>query len=280
MLLEGGLADAYGAGFEFASNNDIILYNKLQEYRKHPRYSSIHGNYTDDTQMAIAITEFIISEKEWSKLCIAEKFVEVFKRDPRRGYSSRFYNILNEVNSGKELIHSLRPNSNRNGAAMRSYPIGIYTEENVVIEKSGQQATITHNTNDGILSSQIIALASHYFLHKKGEKRYIVDYLENTLSLHFNFRRTSTIKMEAMSTVNTVIALVLDHRSMSSCLLEAVNLGGDTDTVASLALAILSLCQDTIKDLPKWLYNDFENGTFGKDYLIDLDKKIIHMLLS
>ncbi|GGX02763.1 ADP-ribosylglycohydrolase family protein [Aquimarina muelleri] len=280
MILEAGLADAYGAGFEFADANDILVYNTLKEYRKHPRYASIYGTYTDDTQMAIAITELILETKEWSKLSIADKFVEVFKRDPRKGYSSRFYTILEQVSSGKELLEVLHPNSNRNGAAMRSYPIGIYKREDVILEKSEQQAIITHNTKEGILSSKIIALAAHYFLYKKGSKKHLIEYLEVTLSQHFDFIRTSTLKMEALPTVNTVIALILDHKSMSSCLIEAVDLGGDTDTVASLSLAILSLCKDTIYDLPNWLYKDFKNDTFGKDYLIELDNKLSNKLIE
>lgn len=278
MLLEGGIADAYGAGFEFASEDVIRSENDLKQYRVHPKYTSIHGTYTDDTQMAIAIAELILSEENWTDISIADKFVEVFKRDPRRGYSSRFYTILDEVTTGEELIELLTLKSNRNGAAMRSYPIGVYQEESLVIEKAIQQARITHNTKEGILSAQIIALAAHYFLYKKGEKKQLAQYLEHILSLSFNFQRESTLKMEAMPTVNTVIALVLEYKSMSACLKEAVSLGGDTDTVASLALSILSLCSDTINDLPEWMYLALENNSFGKDYLISLDKKLLNSI--
>lgn len=274
MLLEGGLGDAYGAGFEFEKPENIDLFNTLSTYRKHPKYDSIYATYTDDTQMAIAISELLLENLEWSEENIANKFVEVFKRDPRRGYSSRFYKILEEVNSGKELLETLVPYSNRNGAAMRSYPLGVIKDELEVIEKCSSQAKITHNTSEGIISSQIIGLAAHYFIYEKGLKNDLEAYLTDKLSLNFDFKKQSTLKMEALPTVRTVISLVLQHKEMTSCLLDAVSLGGDTDTVASLALAILSLSKESINDLPKWLYNDFENKIYGKNYLIGLDKKL------
>lgn len=278
MLLEGGIGDAYGAGFEFENETNIKLYNKLIEYRKHPKYDSIYKTYTDDTQMAIAISELLLDSDEWSIVSIANKFVEVFKKDPRRGYSSRFYNILNEVESGGELLKKLIPYSNRNGAAMRSYPIGIFKEELEIIEKCMLQAKVTHDTKEGILSSQLIGLAAHFFLYKKGSKNELAFYLGEQLSISSNFQKQSTIKMEALPIVNTVISLVTQHEKMTTCLLEAVDLGGDTDTVASLALALLSLSDEVINDLPQWLYNDFDGGAYGKKYLIHLDKMLFEKI--
>ncbi|GAA4107496.1 ADP-ribosylglycohydrolase family protein [Aquimarina addita] len=277
-MLIGGIADAYGAGFEFAPETVIVLENNLKQYRAHPKYTCIHRKYTDDTQMAIAITELVLNEENWTDISIANKFVEVFKRDPRRGYSSRFYTILSEVKTGRELIESLTLKSNRNGAAMRSYPIGVYQEETLVMKKTMQQAKITHDTKEGIVSAQIIALAAHYFMYKKGEKKQLREYLEHMLSLPFHFKRESTLKMEAIPTVTTVMALVLEYKSMSACVKEAVSLGGDTDTVASLALSILSLCNDTINDLPAWMYLELENNSFGSDYLISLDKQLLNTI--
>ncbi|WP_299245412.1 ADP-ribosylglycohydrolase family protein [uncultured Aquimarina sp.] len=279
MIIEAGIADAYGAGFEFEKETIIKAQNNLTEYKVHPRYKSIYKTYTDDTQMAIAISEYILEEKKWSKLEIANKFVEVFKRDPRKGYSSRFYDILSTIKNGEELLKTLTLASNRNGAAMRSYPIGVYKNELEILEKSKLQASITHNTKEGILSSQVIALTAHYFLYNKGPKSELTQYLRNVLNFPFDFKKASTVKMEAIPTVNTVISLVLEHNSLAQCLKEAVYLGGDTDTVASLAVSLLSINYDSQKDLPNWMYDKLEDDTFGKSYLIELDKKLISLML-
>lgn len=104
MILQGAIGDAYGAGFEFASKNIITIYNNLTGYTPHPEFPSIHKKYTDDTQMALAIAELIIDKIEWTPVNIANKFVDVFKRDPRQGYAKRFFKLLSEVNNGLDLI--------------------------------------------------------------------------------------------------------------------------------------------------------------------------------
>ncbi len=58
---------------------------------------------------------------------------------------------------------------------------------------------------------------------------------------------------------------------------ESVNFGGDVDTVASLALAIGSQMKEVENNLPKWLTEDLENGKYGRDYLISLDKEFLRI---
>ncbi|MEH2322222.1 MAG: ADP-ribosylglycohydrolase family protein [Nostoc sp.] len=55
MLLELGIANAYGARFEYS--DEIIVNNDFSRYVEHPRFQLNPGNYTDDTQMSIAIAE-------------------------------------------------------------------------------------------------------------------------------------------------------------------------------------------------------------------------------
>ncbi|MBO0934379.1 ADP-ribosylglycohydrolase family protein [Fibrella sp. HMF5036] len=79
MLLQSAMGDAYGAGFEFAPRSLINAKNDLTAYHPHLLYPEICGRYTDDTQMALALAELIISGVEWSPLVVANKFVSVFK---------------------------------------------------------------------------------------------------------------------------------------------------------------------------------------------------------
>ncbi len=57
MILEGGIGDAYGAGFEFADRECITKNNDLTKYVPHPRATERFKKYTDDTQMSIGIVE-------------------------------------------------------------------------------------------------------------------------------------------------------------------------------------------------------------------------------
>ncbi len=63
--------------------------------------------------------------------------------------------------------------------------------------------------------------------------------------------------------------------SMSDLLRECVALTGDVDTVAAMALAAGACSEEVAQDLPLRLISDLENGPFGRDFLIDLDKRLM-----
>lgn len=111
--------------------------------------------------MALAISELMLSREDWTPEGIAEGFVRAFKRDPRRGYSSKFYEILRRVDTGRELVETLQPGSDRNGAAMRAFPIGLYADVAEVLEKADMQARITHDTPVARRAAQAVALMAH-----------------------------------------------------------------------------------------------------------------------
>ena len=171
MLLELAIGDAYGAGFEYVDRSIIKRFNNLKEYRKHQKYDIGDGRYTDDTQMSLAIAELLVEGVEWTPLNIANKFVEVFKRDPREGYAGRFYQFLQEVKTGEEFLQKMHPESDKSGAAMRACPIGFIPDIQEVIRHATIQAKLTHNTPLGINAAVAAALMSHYFIYNHGGKR-------------------------------------------------------------------------------------------------------------
>ncbi len=124
MLKEIAIADAYGAGFEFSPQGKVRDGNNLSGYLAHDLYG-FSAKYTDDTQMSIAIAEFLIEGGAYEQGAIASKFHDCFKRDKRKGYSKGFYDLLSLVESGSELMEKIKPKSERNGAAMRSVPLGV-----------------------------------------------------------------------------------------------------------------------------------------------------------
>ncbi|BAY79371.1 ADP-ribosylation/crystallin J1 (plasmid) [Nostoc linckia NIES-25] len=61
---------------------------------QHPRFRLIPGNYTDDTQMSIAIAEVIVAQAPWTAEVLAQSFVTAFKRDPRHLKANLTFQIL------------------------------------------------------------------------------------------------------------------------------------------------------------------------------------------
>lgn len=266
MIIHGAIGDTYGAAFEFAPRDFIQRENTLTKY--------LTGQYTDDTQMAIGVAELIIEEQEWTPLNIANKFVEVFQRDFRKGYARRFSQLMSEVKDGQELLQRIIPKSERNGAAMRAYPIGIFKDEKEVLEKAKVQGEVTHQTKKAIDAAEAIALMSHYFIYQKGTKHQLVEYLADVQGRVWQPRWTGEVQIDGEETVEAVLYVFENRTTLLDALQLSINLGGDTDTVASLVLAIGSLTDEFENDLPQWMYDDLENEKYGKIYMMELDAKL------
>ncbi|WP_375510803.1 ADP-ribosylglycohydrolase family protein [uncultured Nostoc sp.] len=276
MLLELAIADAYGAGFEYA--DEIIVNNDLSRYVEHPRFRLNPGSYTDDTQMSIAITEVIVAQAPWTAEVLADSFVRAFKRDPREGYARNFYHFLVEIQDGLEFLIKIRSDSDKSGAAMRAAPIGIYPTPEKVIQATTIQAAITHNTPDGINAAVAAALMSDYFIYRFGAKRKLGQFLEGYVSGEWSKPWEGKVKSKGWMSVRAAIIAVMRNDSMSELLRDCIAFTGDVDTVAAIALAAGSCSEEITQDIPNHLVTGLENGAYGRDYLIGLDKQLMSLV--
>ncbi|SHI41935.1 ADP-ribosylglycohydrolase family protein [Aquimarina spongiae] len=272
MIIEAAIGDAYGAGFEFRKDAFIKANNTLTTYHSHGLYTEIYKKYTDDTQMAIAIAELLVEEDDWTQEKVADKFVEVFHRDIRRGYSNRVYDALYSSKTGKDFLKTINNESSGNGAAMRAYTLGYIRDIDQLKAFVEIQARTSHDTQEGITGALRIALAVHYYLYVNEGS--LIDFLDETIQEKGNYQIVSPIDMHSYPTTNAVIPLVIEATSMQSCLQKGIDYGGDTDTVAEMSMAILSVKKGVINDLPSFLYDELENGKYGRDYLVTLDRKL------
>jgi ADP-ribosylglycohydrolase len=279
MLLEIAIGDSYGAGFEYA--NEMIKYNNLSQYVKHPRHNLYPGQYTDDTQMSIAIAELIVSGKEWTPINIADAFVNTFKRDWRDGYARGFQAFLESIGSGQEFLDKIKPHSDKSGAAMRACPIGIYKNIKEVLDKAKIQAKLTHDTPDGIAAAQAAALMTHCCIYDKEIYSYVA-FLSNALNNHipgyeWDKDWVGKVKSKGWMSAKAAITAVKRNTSLSELLKDCVNFTGDTDTVAAIAMGAASCSSEYDNDLPKQLFDYLENNKYGRDYIISLDKKLMEL---
>lgn len=275
MLLELAIGDAYGAGFEYADPELVASYNDLSRYIQHPRHKLKPGCYTDDTQMSLAIAETLVAQEPWTRETLAERFVTTFKRDPREGYASRFYQFLLQVEDGQQFLEGINWTSDKSGAAMRAAPIGVLPTVEKVVEATRIQAAITHNTPDGINAAIAAALMSHYFIYKRGSKRDLGEFLEDHVSGSWSQPWQGKVESKGWMSVRAAITAVMRNDSLSELLKDCIAFTGDVDTVAAIALAAASCCEEVSQDLPAHLFEGLENGTYGRDYIINLDKQLL-----
>lgn len=278
MLLELAIGDAYGAGFEFADRQIIESYNNLSSYIQHPRHDIQPGCYTDDTQMSLAIAETIVGKEPWTPEVLASKFIVAFNRDRRVGYASKFYNFLLEVEDAKDFLARIYSTSDKSGAAMRAAPIGIFPTVEKVIEAATIQAAITHNTSDGINAARAAALMSHYFIYRLGAKGDLGKFLETHVSGEWSKPWEGEVKTKGFMCVRAAITAVMRNDSMSELLKDCISFSGDVDTVAAIALAAASCSPEIAQDIPEHLIENLENLSYGKDYIIQLDRQLMSLV--
>ncbi len=275
MLLELAIGDAYGAGFEYVDAEMILQQNDLSGYVKHPRHHIQPGSYTDDTQMSLAIAETIVSGEPWERALLADRFVKVFQRDPREGYATGFYHFLRHVHDGEQFLKEINPTSKKSGAAMRAAPIGVYPTISLVIERCTMQAALTHNTPSGINAAVAAALMTHYFLYRLGSKEELGIFLENYVPGRWAAPWTGKVKSEGWMSVQAAITALCGCSAMSDLLKTCIQFSGDVDTVAAIALAAGSCSAEIAQDLPAHLFDELENGQYGRDYIRLLDMQLM-----
>jgi len=302
MLLEMAIGDSYGACFECTSNEFVERNNDLN-YEIHPRILRRYpadkqptlvpaGCYTDDTQMSLGIVQMMLDDEfDWyDKEAMADVFLECFKRDERRGYTPYLFLTLMNSKSGKELLSKLNGDSDKSGAFMRAAPIGLYKDLDEVMEKAALQAMVTHDSWVGRNSAIGAAMMAHYFYHDLGPKDEMIQWLKDTHFKHTLFaekaflvpsdegnvevkpwKQDKRVRVHGWDCFEAAVCVINECQKVSEILHLCVALGGDSDTVAAVAMAVASCSKEIEQDIPIQLIEGFEDGPFGHKFLLDLD---------
>jgi ADP-ribosyl-[dinitrogen reductase] hydrolase len=276
MMVELAIGDAYGGAFEYAPAAFVAEHNTVEGYAKHPTHTGIDaGQYTDDTQMTLAIAELLAEGVEFSPLNLASRFVEVFRRDPRDGYAGGFHAFLEEVTSGEEFLDRIRPDSDKSGAAMRVAPVGLLPTVADVRHHAAVQARVTHDTRAGVASAEAAALAVHYCHHGLGPLARLTRWVSDQLREDWTRPWQGKVGSKGAMSVRAALTALTSTTSMRDLLHACVAYTGDVDTVATIALAAAARTPEVADDLPAPLYVGLENGTYGRDYLVALNDRLM-----
>lgn len=279
MLLEIAIGDAYGAGMEYVPEDFTLEHNDLKSYCKHPSYHALNaGQYTDDTQMSLAVAETLLNTGNFSSLTkrdFINGFYQSFKRDPRDGYSRGFQQFLIEVESPEQFEATINSDSNKSGGAMRAGPVGLLPNLELVNQVAALQASVTHNTTLGMDAARAVALSVFYCKNALGRRKDLDQFLNKHVPGYlWSEDWTDRICSIGIYHVRAAVTLIRRTNSLSEILQTIVGFGGDVDTAAAIAMAIASQDEDTCDDLPEVLYSSLEDGDFGRTYLEGIDKML------
>jgi ADP-ribosyl-[dinitrogen reductase] hydrolase len=242
MLVHIGIGDAFGAFFESQAPTEMYLWGHLTGVLGYPGGGP--ATYTDDTQMALAIGDLMLRKDptRWTSTDVVDAFVSAYRKAPAKGYARGFRQILDSLPKStpvRVFQSTIIPQSTRNGGAMRAAPLGLLPMKSQVIDIAMMQASVTHATREGMMSAAAAALLTHYFYYRVGPRAEVPDWIADQLqdARWKDIWTKGEVSVQGYETVRAAISCVAcANPDMASVLERCVALGGDTDTVAAIAM--------------------------------------------
>ncbi len=200
------------------------------------------ARFTDDTVLTMAVADYILNSQD-----LVETLKTYANAYPKAGYGKSFKQW---AFGDSDLPY----NSFGNGAAMRVSPVAYaYDSLKEVLHQAKYTASVTHNHPEGIKGAQ--AIAASIFLARTGSSKFeISNYVTGRFNYHLDdtierIRWTYSFDSSSQGTVPQAIIAALESTDYENAIRLAVSLGGDCDTLASMAGAIASAIYGGVPDL-------------------------------
>ncbi|NOY11074.1 MAG: ADP-ribosylglycohydrolase family protein [Archaeoglobi archaeon] len=210
------------------------------------------GEWTDDTEQALILTESIISTTYFSP----EDFANRLKRiELSHRYGPTSSKAIANLRRGVSWRES-GLESDTNGSAMRSPPIGLvyHHNYNLVEDYAVIASSITHRGSGAIAASVAVAVGIATILNedergveevvKRAEKydSLVAEKIEYAYQI-----RTSSLERAVKEIGNSIMAFdsvplafycYFSSKTFEQAVVKAASAGGDTDTIAAIAGAL------------------------------------------
>jgi len=286
-LLGLAVGDALGGRFEAQSAEAILArFADTEHLIGHPQDELW---YTDDTQMAIGLTEALVERGEVVEDVLCRAFVANYV--PARGYGRGARAVLDAMEDGRnhrQVAEEHFPGGSfGNGAAMRVAPVGLLfrDEHRRLWVQARLSALPTHVHPLGIEGAQLLALAVALCTcaERFDRTRFFAELLAACESAEYRAKieQASRVQspdglaelgnqIEALHSVPTAIAsFALTPESYETTVSNVIFLGGDTDTLAAMAGALSGTYLGASR-LPNRLVVLLESSPKGREYIRQL----------
>lgn len=275
------IGDILGVPVEFSTREERKK-DPINEMRAYGTYHQPFGTWSDDTSLTICLIDAI--NKGYSIERVAQNFQKFYEN----GEFTPHGEVFDVGNSTRESIIKLckgykltecggsREADNGNGSLMRSLPIAFYGEklkEQELVNLVEEVSSLTHLHKRSRLACIfyvvfLIQIINGYkkdealentiaFIRNNCTKTYITEfsYFEKIFSKSIVDAKEDEIKSTGyvIDTLEAVIWTFYNADGYRDCVIKAVNLGGDTDTIAALVGGVAGIYYG-VQDIPqKWI---------------------------
>ena len=292
------IGDAMGVPLEF-KKRDMFKDNKVTDMVSSARVGA-KGIWSDDSSMTLATMQSIIDNKgKINYKSIMDNFIlwvsnkDFLAIDEAFGIGSttllalgNYYNKRYEKVTGCGMAGF---NHNGNGSLMRILPIAYYSyykklNDDKIYNLVKDISSLTHSHEISILGCFIYTLLVINLLNGKTKENAYSNIRKYNYRKYFSLdsikfyerllnNDISKLDMDSISsmgfvvdTLEAVIWCFMNNNSYDKAIIEAINLGNDSDTIGAL---VGGLCGIYYGNLPiKWL-----DSVVRKDYLLELCAK-------
>ena len=259
------IGDALGLGTEFMTDEDMAWKypNGITHYSdifqdKHRKRWKI-GDWTDDTDMMLCIARAFITEKRVFYTSIARNFKEWANGEPM-GIGENTYKVLSFSNyldkpfeASKTIWEMSHRKSAANGGLMRTSIVGLLP--NNVEEWSANICRLTHYDPRCVGSCVIVSILIHSLVYDESPVSYdrmieigtkYDERIKEYIDLAINSDHIKELDLQNWDSVGYTLKTLAaglwaywHAQSFEDGLLTVVRAGGDADTNAAVACAIL-----------------------------------------
>jgi poly(ADP-ribose) glycohydrolase ARH3 len=277
------------------------------------------GVFTDDTEMTLALAVSLIESGALNPKHCAATYTRFFLAEPGRAYGDAVTSILEMLDAGSDYRHTGRAmypeGSFGNGGAMRIAPVGLAFRNaaDAVLRRAVELALLcTHVHPEAVDGAFIQAKAVSdlarivdpasfdvagflLVLQSVAETAVLREKLGIVIQAHLGDWQDEKL-LTAVCTPNeygeafqihaaeavacALWAFARSPNEPEECLIRAVCLGGDTDTIAAMAGALAGAMHGSSWMPCRW-FDQMENAPgVGRDYLIGVARQLAKLDLS
>ena len=251
------IGDALGLGTEFMSR-DEVLHNYPEGLSNYSQIGEGFGRWTDDTDMMLCIARAIIADKDVKPKTIAHNFKEWYKSSPADigVTTAKILSLYEYEASPYEVARMMWERSGKNnagnGGVMRTSVVGLWNEN--VAANAEKICRLTHADPRCVGSCVIISELIDSLVWQDKELSFeellqigeqydgrIKPYLEtarNGKLEDFELDDEQTMGY-TLKTIGSAVWCLYHVENFVEGLLKVVNAGGDADTNAAVACAVL-----------------------------------------
>ena len=306
-LLGSACGDVLGAAVEMQPRVDILRQypGLVRDFQPSERGLGF-GCYTDDTEMTLALARTILYCGNVDGAECAAAYAAAFT--PQRGYGRSATEILEALRQGADWRRTgnmfFAGGSYGNGGAMRIAPVGLLygqLDSSQLLEKVKAAVWMTHTHDEAIMAALLQARAIGLLVNADDAPEPI-QFLQQLLCFASESVLTRPLRQvaellkaradadkvaetfgcgvrSADSWPPAIWAALCYLDDPEEAIIQAVNLGGDTDTVGAMTGALVGALHGVDWLPPRWVER-LENGPNGRDELIAVAEKLADVSVS